>query len=300
MGVSTSRRLNPLQLVPARTRGAVWDDLNDVSVASIVSFLPVREVCAFQSTCRRARDATRQKEVWMNLLQSDFGVKSGKGEETSGASGTASTTASTTGMGTGAIRNSLRAISTRINTWQLQSSSSDALYSMYKRRFADHKREERLRAARLQRAQAEGVARVRGRRLRVLLDLFHYPIGVGLPCCMLPAWLILLLLKLDGKLTVPWVTVFMPVWISLGIVFFSLILGCITKLCSNSASSTSAWNNQSDAETYSLFYFASGFVYVQQRLMRVRAPACRSFASSPATPLACTLCRALLQDGGEQ
>jgi hypothetical protein len=235
-----------------RLNRATFYDLSEDNLIIIESFLSATDICRLQATCKMGADTSAQPEVWDTLLKRDFlGGSRRSIERTASAR-----------YGT-AMRSSIRSVrdaasSVLQRTGLLeQTASSRTSKQAYVQKYLEHKRV-RQEARREQARRAEvAVAEDRGLTLRVVLDVLQYCCGLGTPCVLICLWLVLMLLKLCGSISIEWSHVWIPLWVMLGVVVCCGLLGCCTSIISDKSTTASMWHRQSEGDDYAIVGFAT-------------------------------------------
>jgi hypothetical protein len=112
-----------------------------------------------------------------------------------------------------------------------------------------------------ERAASTGAALHRGRKLRILLDLIGYFIGLGMPLACVAVWMLLVTLKITAATPdMSWNSVFVPIWVGLISCAVALFVGCVTGICSRRCGDRSMCNRQDDGNDYTPWGFFRAWI----------------------------------------
>lgn len=128
---------------------------------------------------------------------------------------------------------------------------------LYQLKFSGVVQQRAVQKVALQAVAVNSAAAGRARKLRVLLDVSGYWVGLGLPLACVAVWMLLLTLKLSETMSdLSWNSVFVPIWVGLIACAASLFVSCMTSCfsrCCRGPSSTCY--KQTDGDEYTPFGF---------------------------------------------
>lgn len=244
--------------VPQVAWATSFDSIPDDCLHVVCSYLDAASLVQLSGTNRYMHEVALAPRLWEALLQKDFALSQGgswrrlrnmfeRSVRSLNARLPIVGDAAATQPGI-AVSNPLLASTGAAS--QAGGRANSALRT-YIERYREHRAQVRLTQQRRARDLKVQVAAATGARLRQVLDIVQYAIGLPLPCLCLCLFPVTLLLKLGGSYPdMSWELMFLPVFAAFGTLLLCCCVGATAHLVSRRQPDTSPWYGQYVGETH--------------------------------------------------